>query len=171
VIKNTGTLAIVNPVMSYFLNGVKKQTDTILQTLNHGDSLSHTFSQTADMSVQNNYNVSVLLTVAGDADATNDIAELNINQLVGINELNKNIGLFVIPNPSVGLFNVKINGVEGRANISICDLQGRVVWNETELMNKNSYDQQISLQSQAKGMYFLRVQTEIGMRTEKICVQ
>ncbi|MCX6290365.1 MAG: peptide-N-glycosidase F-related protein [Bacteroidetes bacterium] len=43
VMSNKGSLPVVNPVLSYFLNGVMMQTDTILQTLNPGDSLTHIF--------------------------------------------------------------------------------------------------------------------------------
>ncbi|MCX6290364.1 MAG: T9SS type A sorting domain-containing protein [Bacteroidetes bacterium] len=111
-----------------------------------------------------------LIFFAGDANATNDISVLHIDQLLGVNELNKNIGLTVIPNPSGGLFHIQVQGVTGKVTITVCDLQGRTVLNEKAIIN-SSYDKNIDLLSEPRGMYFLRVETEKGMRVEKICVE
>ena len=99
------------------------------------------------------------------------LIESSDSALISIHEVEKNIGLSIMPNPSNGLFNVRIFGVEGKVNIIVCDIQGRVVLNDKIFITGNSANQTINLQAQAKGMYFLRVNTEKGMRVEKICIE
>ncbi len=171
VIKNNGSQPMVNPRMSFFLNGVRMQTDTLSITLNPGDSIEHTFSQTADMSVQNDYTLHALVTADEDGNAADDVATKTIFQISSLSEAGKNAGLRVVPNPSHGIFNVEIKGVQGKATLEIYDLQGKVVYQKEVMLNNGSYNTQIDLGVVVPQLYFLRLVSDQGTKVEKLGVQ
>jgi hypothetical protein len=171
VVKNTGSVAMVNPRFSYFLNGVLMATDTLFATLNPGDSIEHTFTQTADMSVQNDYTIHTLVTSTGDANAADDVATLRIWQITGIDHVSNPIGITVMPNPSNGQFKVSVSGVKGKVSLSVFDMQGKEVYSKNEETQSNKYDTQIDLGKVAKQMYFLRIKSDDGISIQKIEVQ
>ena len=171
VIRNNGSLPIVNPRASYFLNGIRKVTDTLQITLNPGDSIEHTFSQTADMSVQADYTLHAMVTAESDANASNDVATLTVFQISGINELNNAIGLNMMPNPNNGLFTVKASGVQGKIKVDVYNLQGKVVYHKEDVSAGNNYETQIQLEHVAPQLYFVRVTSEQGVRVGKIGIR
>ena len=171
VIKNNGSLPMTNPRMSYFLNGVRIQTDTLFITLNPGDSIEHTFSQTADMSVQNDYTLHALVTAADDANASDDVATKTIFQISGITKTTGNIGLSVLPNPNNGIFHVQVSGVNGKITLEVYDLQGKIIYRHADLSNANQYETQIDLSHAVPQLYFIRLITENGTRVEKLGIQ
>lgn len=171
VFTNTGTLDILNPVVSYFLNGNLMQTDTVLMNLAVGATLNHTFSQTADMSVYADYRIDALLTVQGDVNATDDIATLHIDQVTAVRELETHIGLHIVPNPSNGNFNIQISGVSGPGEISIIDLTGKIVYKEQAIIHTDLFEKTIHLRDDQKGVYFLSVTSAKGRRVVKIVLQ
>lgn len=171
MIRNNGSLPVVHPRASYFLNGVRMVTDTLQITLNPGDSIEHTFSQNADMSVQADYTLHALVTTEADANASNDVATLTVFQISGINELNNSIGLDIMPNPNNGQFNVKVSGVQGKVQIDVYNLQGKVVYHKDDMSNGNSYETPIQLGIVAPQLYFIRITSDQGVRVGKIGVR
>ncbi|MFN8154718.1 MAG: LamG-like jellyroll fold domain-containing protein [Bacteroidia bacterium] len=171
VVRNNGSLPITNPRLSYFLNGVRMQTDTLLITLNPGDSIEHTFSTTANMSVQADYTLHALVTASDDADASDDVASLTIFQISGIDELNNKIGLHVAPNPNNGQFKINVSGVEGKIKIDLYDLQGKNIYHKEDAATGNVYETYIDLGSAAPQLYFIRITSEQGVRVGKIGVR
>ncbi len=171
VVRNNGSLPIVNPRISYFLNGVRMQTDTLQITLNPGDSIEHTFSQTANMSVQADYTLHALVTGDNDANASNDVATLTIFQISGIDEMNNAIGLNVVPNPNNGQFKINVTGVKGKINVDLYDLQGKTVFHKEDVTSGNNYETQIDLGTVSPQLYFIRITSEQGMRVGKIGVR
>lgn len=171
VVKNTGSFPLINPRFSYFLNGVRMVTDTVFTTLNPGDSLEHTFSQTADMSIQNDYTLHALITGDEDVNASNDVATKTIFQITNIEETKNEIGLQVIPNPNNGQFNVSASGVTGKIKIEVYDIQGKVVYQQEDVSTGSQYQHKIDLNNSSKQMYFIRVINEKGTRVEKVSIQ
>jgi hypothetical protein len=162
---------MVDPKFSYFLNGVLMATDTLFMTINPGDSVEHTFTQTADMSVQNDYTIHTLVTSTGDANAADDVATLRIWQITGIDQVRNNIGVTVMPNPSNGQFKVSVSGVSGKVSLTVFDLQGKEVYSKNDESQSSKYETQIDLGKVAKQMYFLRIKSDDGISIQKIEVQ
>jgi Concanavalin A-like lectin/glucanases superfamily/Peptide-N-glycosidase F, C terminal/Secretion system C-terminal sorting domain len=171
IVKNTGSFPLTNPRFSYFLNGVRMVTDTVFTTLNPGDSLEHTFSQTADMSIQDDYTLHALITGEDDENASNDVATKTIFQITSIEETKNEIGLQVIPNPNNGQFNVSVSGVIGKIKIEVYDIQGKIVYRHEDVSTSSQYQHKIDLNTSSKQMYFIRVINENGTRVEKVSIQ
>ncbi len=171
MVRNTGSVPLTNPRFSYFLNGVRMVTDTLFITLNPGDSVEHTFSQTADMSVQNDYTLHALITSPEDANASNDVATKTIFQITSIEENKNEIGLQVMPNPSTGKFNISVSGVSGKIKIEVYDIQGKGFYQKEDMAIGVQYQSEIDLTNSPKQMYFIRVINEKGTRVEKIGIQ
>lgn len=171
VVKNNGSIAIVNPRLSYFLNGVRLQTDTLNITLNPGDSIEHTFSQTANMSVQNDYTLHALVTADEDANASDDVATKTIFQISGVEEAGYTIGVNILPNPNNGKFNLKASGVNGKIKVEVYDIQGKVIYYKEDTCLGSNYQTEIDLGPVSKQLYFVRVINEKGTRVEKIGIQ
>jgi hypothetical protein len=76
----------------------------------------------------------------------------------------------IYPNPSIGLFTVEFKRVtENNSNISIVNSIGNVVFSE-ELKIGESL-RKINLSDFSKGIYFIELQTELGVYKKKIILQ
>lgn len=84
---------------------------------------------------------------------------------VSTDDLASSLPLKVFPNPVEGW--MKIEGVEGQADVQLCNQQGKVVWN-TRL---ESGEQQLNLPALPAGVYLLRVQAAEGRATRKLIIQ
>jgi len=172
MVKNNGSLPLVNPIISYFINGNLMQKDTIQMTFNANDSLEYTFSQTADMSVQNDYSIHAMITAQDDANASDDIASKYIFQITGISEEESNgIKFSILPNPNNGLFTMQIKNAQGKAQIDIFDLQGKVVYSQNEFVQNGNFETQINTKNLTAQFYFIRLTTENGIKVEKLSIQ
>jgi hypothetical protein len=171
MIKNTGSIDLIQPEVSCFVNGNLIVTDTINTTILAGDSLEFTFSQTADLSIVNDYTIHALVTKTGDANASDDIATKRIFQITGIDEMNKSINISVIPNPNNGSFTLKSEDAIGKVNVTVVDIHGKEVYSSNETNTSSVYQTQINLTNVAKQMYFVKVKTEKGISIQKVSVQ
>lgn len=171
VVKNAGSVVLVNPRFSYFLNGILMATDSLFVTLNPGDSVEHTFSQTADMSVQNDYTIHTLVTSSADANAADDVATLRIWQITGVEQVSNSLNIVIMPNPSNGQFKISVSGVNGKVAFTVFDLQGKEVYSKIDDARNSNYETQIDLGNVAKQMYFLRIKSDDGISIQKIEVQ
>ncbi len=82
-----------------------------------------------------------------------------------------NTALFVYPNPSNGLFEVKLNtGRRINGTISVIDLMGREIYKEN-LDVTNLYTTRIDLRNFAKGIYTLLLKTNEGVAAKNISVE
>ncbi|MBL0097112.1 MAG: T9SS type A sorting domain-containing protein [Bacteroidetes bacterium] len=171
IVKNNGSIPMTNPRFSYFLNGIRLQTDTLFITLQPGDSIEHTFSQTADMSVQNDYTLHALVTAGDDANASDDVATKTIFQISSVNENVSAIGLNIMPNPNNGKFTIQVAGVSGKMNIEVYDVQGKIVFKKEDMANGKNYQTDIDLGNITHQLYFIRVISEKGTGVAKIGIQ
>jgi len=74
----------------------------------------------------------------------------------------------VYPNPSNGLFNLEVAGVDQSVNVSIENIQGQVVYQG--VINGNG-STELNIQNQAAGIYMLHLSTEQGRVVRKLIVQ
>ena len=77
----------------------------------------------------------------------------------------------IIPNPSVGLFTIHADEIVGRIEINIVNSQGQSILTENTYNAEGKFERQINLQHYPKGIYFLKLNTELGVTIEKIVLQ
>ena len=81
-------------------------------------------------------------------------------------DVTKNKGIKIYPNPSNGIVNVSIENYSGNLNVEIYDINGRKVFSNT---GNYSTDKAISLQGLQAGVYVLKLEGEDGLsHSEKI---
>jgi len=72
----------------------------------------------------------------------------------------------IYPNPVVDNLNIQLNDLDGEANISLMDMQGRIVKSEV------SSDTQMTINAEGlSGIFILKVETQNRTFVEKIVVQ
>lgn len=77
---------------------------------------------------------------------------------VGINDINAN-DVYVYPNPTNGLFKIKLGATYNEVNVIIRNVMGQVVF-EQNLHNTNLFDAHIE---SSAGMYFMELQGSQGL--------
>ena len=88
---------------------------------------------------------------------------------VGLNSLNNNeISMNLYPNPSTGIFNIKIEGLNSGADIHILDLEGRIVKKQSISGRDNSII--VDLSSSKKGVYFVKIITNETSTSRKLII-
>ncbi len=86
---------------------------------------------------------------------------------VGITENNWISDFKVTPNPNNGVFNISGNlNSNELIKITITDIQGRVIYEDTEL--NNTFSKSINISFAEHGMYILKMSSETNVLTEKI---
>jgi hypothetical protein len=81
---NNAQNAQSNIPVSYGVNGSTPTVETIAGPLNGGDTISYTFTQTADMSADGMYQIAAAVNLATDQDTTNNAASMVVeNQVAG----------------------------------------------------------------------------------------
>jgi len=131
----------------------------------HGSAFGFTIdtSFTIDQIIQQHYGKTFSIdVVAQGASCTS-----------GINDFSKdlNAALSVYPNPSTGIFSVKLNS-GGRVNgdINVVDVTGRVVYAQ-KIDVMNSFEATVDVSQFAKGLYTVQLRTERGFASKNISVE
>jgi hexokinase len=76
------------------------------------------------------------------------------------------------PNPSFGTINLVISGLKtGEIRVSIMDLSGKIVLQETFTTTSNKVSRKIDLSTFQRGVYFVKVETDTQVRTEKLILE
>jgi hypothetical protein len=91
----------------------------------------------------------------------------------GIPEAGSGIfGFTLAPNPSPGIFTLKVNGVMNQeVNLTIFDARGRTVYADKFYNPEKSYVHQFDFSGYSKGIYFVKVQADQQVRTQKLVIQ
>jgi subtilisin-like proprotein convertase family protein len=79
--------------------------------------------------------------------------------------------LNVYPNPTAGFVNVEFTSAKGNAQITVMDLSGRVVMQQSQQTQAGQNTVQLDLSKLAKGAYMLNVQTIEGNKQVKVVVE
>ena len=113
-------------------------------------------------------NFAVIITEAGSCSDTSACVNVSVT---GIDSNFEQI-VSVYPNPSNGLFTLSINNVvANQIVISILDIQGKIVFAETDKNISADYKKQINLSDLAKGIYYVKINIGSELKTQKLIVQ
>lgn len=122
---------------------------------------SHTYAST-------DATYTVTLTVTNYCGET-EVSTQTVN-VVNVESLSLDQAVKLSPNPSNGLFNIFYTGMaKGKAELSVLDIQGRVLVNET-LDTDGEMSKEIDLRSYSDGTYFLKIVLD-GAQIEKQLVK
>ena len=97
-----------------------------------------------------------------------DIVIYNCSQTLSINDidfLNNNVRVY--NNPSSGVFEIKMQNISG-FKYDIYDIRGKSIMHKVEIDN-NSFD--IDLGNYSKGLYFLKLYSNLGSVTKKLILK
>ena len=102
-----------------------------------------------------------------------DFAIENITVTVtNVDDLEKEVKLQILPNPNEGVFNLEIEDeISRELNVTIFDLQGKSLgnWSLQSEVGKTFFP--INKKELSQGVYLLKVESEVGVRTLKLIVQ
>ncbi|MES2286170.1 MAG: GEVED domain-containing protein [Bacteroidota bacterium] len=97
---------------------------------------------------------------------------VSIPSLVGIEENDVLNTISVYPNPTTGLFNITTSTANfTQLTISVIDIQGKEVFNTSDKNYSANYNKQINLEGLAKGIYYIKLNTGAGVKTQKLIIQ
>ncbi|MBK0404381.1 T9SS type A sorting domain-containing protein [Adhaeribacter sp. BT258] len=88
---------------------------------------------------------------------------------IGISENILQSNLVVFPNPSNGLFNLKVPATTRNYSVEVMDLTGKLVKQQT--VTNNAGTSQLNLNGTAKGIYILKIASEGNVATRKLIVE
>lgn len=96
------------------------------------------------------------------------IDNVNVDATVGVEQIDHLGVISVYPNPSAGLFNLELKGVEAKqVSYTLTDLEGRMITSQ-RINAGNNYRGIIDLRQVPQGAYLLRLASEKGNRTVKL---
>lgn len=104
----------------------------------------------------------VLAYVTNDANYDGAIREftLSVGTLAATNEAEGRLNVQIVPNPASDIFS--INGLKTKADITITDLSGRKVWQQT------TADGRINVSGLAKGTYVVQISADGKQTSQKL---
>jgi hypothetical protein len=97
-----------------------------------------------------------------------DIVIYNCSEALSINDvdyLNNNINIY--PNPSTGIFNIKMKSLED-FTFDIYDITGKIIMSKIDIV-KNEFN--LDLSSYSKGLYFIKLKSSVGTITKKLILR
>ena len=96
---------------------------------------------------------------------------VTVDACAGIDENNTTTGISIFPNPNKGEFTLEItNAPFGKANVSIVNAAGEVLFANSLNITRNSQRENIRL-SIVGGVYFLKVETSNGIAIQKLVIK
>jgi PKD repeat protein len=106
----------------------------------------------------------------GDGPVSDNL-EVSVANTFGIGENDLNVGVSIFPNPNNGTFTVKFSS-EGNevVKMQIRSILGEVAYSEEEISISGEFLKVIDLSSFAEGIYFLILENNDSVLTEKIVV-
>ncbi|MFC5270638.1 T9SS type A sorting domain-containing protein [Adhaeribacter terreus] len=105
----------------------------------------------------------------GTANLIDNIEIFTVAGPTGVKENMLQSNVVVFPNPSNGLFNVKVPTSTRNYSVEVMDLTGKVVKQQTVINNAGTT--QLNLNGTAKGIYILKIASEGNVATRKLIVE
>jgi len=97
---------------------------------------------------------------------------LDFNMSTSINSIDTdNLNVNLYPNPASSEATLSIKGINGKVKISITDVQGRSISRIERESSNGEVNHSINLEAYAKGVYYIRIQSDNSIKTQKLIVQ
>ncbi|MFT6499975.1 MAG: PKD repeat protein [Crocinitomicaceae bacterium] len=101
-----------------------------------------------------------------DANGCSNSGTFTVASLVGLNEGAIDNAVLIYPNPASTTLHVKFENIEPIQSIALIDMTGKVVYQTTP----NSEETLVNVQDFSNGVYFLNINTENQVLTERVIV-
>jgi hypothetical protein len=92
---------------------------------------------------------------------------MHVDGCVGIPE-NDNLNISIMPNPTTGSFRINIQNVKEGFELGLYNDLGQKIFVENVLPQNNEFNKEVDLSNQPRGLYFLKLSGNDGVRIEKI---
>ena len=108
-----------------------------------------------------------------DANGCTGVATvvITVNACTGVVDQTLSNGISIFPNPNNGTFTIAVDANVGDLTMEVTDMQGRVVYTSVDNNVHSGFVKQISLDTQASGLYLLHIIANGEQKTQKISVQ
>ncbi|MBI3509356.1 MAG: T9SS type A sorting domain-containing protein [Bacteroidetes bacterium] len=103
--------------------------------------------------------------------SNSQVFTISVNACTGIAEQNFANGISVFPNPNSGVFTLSVNANVGDVQITITDVQGRIIYSSLESNVTAGFTKQIDLGNVSSGLYLVKLNTANEQHVEQISVQ
>lgn len=125
-------------------------------------------SSSGDKKEEKRYTKVVMINLDITDASEEDVKRLK-NQLGAVDNKVEMDNMKLYPNPSDGKFNLNFNlKNKGDAEITVYDMQGKQVYNEKLPNFSGEYNKPIDISSNAKGIYFVKIQQGKHTQVKKI---
>jgi hypothetical protein len=104
----------------------------------------------------------------GACSATSDTINITFTICTGLIEYSNNSSIRLFPNPTTGLVNVEVNGIDGNAIMKVYSIQGQEVFNKE--LNGN-IKTELDLTGLSKGIYLIKITNEKTNILSKLIIQ
>jgi PKD repeat protein len=99
------------------------------------------------------------------------VTVLNVNATGIKTNIPETAQIALYPNPNAGVFTLRLSGASvTKAQISISNILGEVVYSSQEQLSNNTFTKEIDLQNMANGAYFMQVSMGSYTKTQKIII-
>ncbi len=113
-------------------------------------------------------NYAVIVTEAGTCSDTSACVNVIVTGIAS----NAAQVVSIYPNPSNGVFTLNIsNALSNQVVISIMDIQGKIVYSESDKNVSAQYNKQINLTNLAKGIYYVKLSIGSEVQIQKLIIQ
>ena len=162
------------------LNGQSTSSSSVLWTTSGDGVFLNPTSLTAiyypGVNDKSSFHVSLTLTASPVAPCTSQATStmhITFDPCTGIPETgNDGFSISIRPNPSYGLINLVVTGLKtGGVAVNIMELSGKVVYQETFATTGSKINRSIDLSQFQKGVYFVKVETDTQVKTEKLIIE
>jgi hypothetical protein len=118
--------------------------------------------------------VSGNITVKGNNDCGDGVEitkSVIVENCFGIDQKNLESTVQIFPNPVSGELTITITGKESRLDMSITDMNGKILYAEKLSGISSGYRKKVDMSGFAKGVYFLKLSNNERVYSEKVIVQ
>lgn len=171
---------VCNNIGQIQLNGQSSNSSSVLWTTSGDGTFLNPSTLTAiyypGTSDRSSSHVNLTLTASPVPPCTpqaTSVRHITFDPCTGIPEPgNDGFSVSIRPNPSFGSINLVVSGLKtGDVNISIMDLSGKVVFQESFTTIDSKINHKIDLSQFQKGIYFVKVETDTQIKTEKLIME
>lgn len=114
--------------------------------------------------------ITYTVTTNGCSNATSQ--SITVQSCLGVEENSFSSGFELFPNPNNGIFNIAISNANfNELSISIVDIQNKEVFSTKDKNITTDYNKELNLVGLAKGIYYIKLSTDVDVKIQKLIIQ